>query len=226
MAFTESMRATTPLQYRMGSSGPSQCFSHEEGTTPSISDLPAANTAGVSSSDPASTRVKVDRVRSTSATAACPRARSSSTNASTGRRNFCGRGRRLSQPGVRANESFPRAEQRREPDGPCLAIKAERRSSRRRHGPKRIDDAFTVRHLNGPVHIDWQREELGGVGLVELPEERDVIPMVRGVWQRDVGAGERAHTDAAAARHLAGEELLQVRSQDDDIVRAVDARPP
>ena len=47
--------------------------------------------------------------------------------------------------------------------------------------------------------------------------------MVRGVWQRDVGAGERAHTDAAAARHLAGEELLQVRSQDDDIVRAVDA---
>jgi hypothetical protein len=51
---------------------------------PAIRHLPAWKMAGVSSSEPLSTRPRVDSVRSTSATAPAPRVRSSSTKASTG----------------------------------------------------------------------------------------------------------------------------------------------
>ena len=37
IAFTATMRCTTPLQYDTGPSGPSQCFSHSGGTVSSIS---------------------------------------------------------------------------------------------------------------------------------------------------------------------------------------------
>mmetsp|Transcript_12898 Transcript_12898/g.42705 ORF Transcript_12898/g.42705 Transcript_12898/m.42705 type:complete len:286 (-) Transcript_12898:1733-2590(-) len=83
-AFTASILATTALQYPTGSSGPSQSLSHEPGTAPCIKRAPAANDFGVSGVWPPSVLPSAASVSSTSSKRRWPRARSSSTNASTG----------------------------------------------------------------------------------------------------------------------------------------------
>ena len=47
--------------------------------------------------------------------------------------------------------------------------------------------------------------------------------MIRGGGEGDIRPGERLDANAAAARHLVAEELLEVRSQHDDVITAVHA---
>ena len=94
----------------------------------------------------------------------------------------------------------------------------------RRHRPQRCDDVLAVGHLHRPFHVDREGEQRRGVRLVQTSEQSGERSVIIRVWQRYVRPGERLDSNAAAAGHLVAEELAEVGSQHDDVVRAV--HPP
>eukprot|EP00982_Pelagococcus_subviridis_P006806 30294-Pelagococcus_subviridis.AAC.71 len=135
-----------------------------------------------------------------------------------------GRGRRGHDPRVRSLELIPRPQQRAQSRGPRVAVESAARARGEHHRAQRRDHVLTVRHLNHAVHVHGQGEQRRRVRLVQRGQRRGEVRVVRRVRQSDVRPRQRPDARSASASHLVAKELLQVRSQHEDVVVAV--HPP